>query len=549
MGEALKKTPLYDAHVALQGKLVPFAGFEMPVQYPTGITAEHHAVRKTAGLFDVCHMGEFLLEGPQALDLIQKITVNDASALNEWQAQYSAMCLESGGIIDDLLVYRGPGHYMLVVNASNKNKDLAWVEKHAQGFDVEVTDKSDATALLAIQGPLAAEIVGALTASDLEGIGYYRFALGDVAGVDGMISRTGYTGEDGFELYVPAEGGMGLWNALMEEGAARGLIPTGLGCRDSLRLEMGYALYGNDLDDEHTPLESGLGWITKLDKGNFIGRDVLVKQKEEGVTRRLVGMKLSDTRLSQARVSRGLPGAGRRRGDKRRGQSLPGRGCRHGVCAYRVGQTRHGGGSADPRQGDSGRGPASSLLPTWFRTPVREPGPDPLQIGVLTVSDACSEGSREDMSGGVLEEWCIGEGYEVVIRATVPDETSAIVPILLRWADGGTVDVILTTGGTGFGPRDVTPEATQAVLDRLSSGLSEAIRRRGEKATAYAALSRGLAGSRGRVFLANLPGSPGGVRDGSGGARSATETHGRPFDFIQYPSSAVVTCLRKAVPY
>ena len=294
MGEALKKTPLFDAHVALQGKLVPFAGFEMPVQYPTGITAEHQAVRKTAGLFDVCHMGEFLLEGPQALDLIQKITVNDASTLNEWQAQYSAMCLESGGIIDDLLVYRGPGHYMLVVNASNKDKDLAWVEKHAQEFDVEVTDKSDATALLAIQGPLASEIVGALTASDLEGIGYYRFALGDVAGVDGIISRTGYTGEDGFELYVPAEGGLDLWNALMEAGASRGLTPTGLGCRDSLRLEMGYALYGNDLDDEHTPLESGLGWITKLDKGEFIGRDVLTKQKEEGVTRRLVGMKLTE---------------------------------------------------------------------------------------------------------------------------------------------------------------------------------------------------------------------------------------------------------------
>jgi aminomethyltransferase len=294
MGEALKKTPLFDAHVALEGKLVPFAGFEMPVQYPTGITAEHQAVRKAAGLFDVCHMGEFVLRGPQALDLIQAITVNDASKLNEWQAQYSAMCLENGGIIDDLLVYRGPDHYMLVVNASNKDKDLAWVQEHARDFDVSVEDKSDATALLAIQGPRASEILETLTATDLEGIGYYRFALGDVAGVDGVISRTGYTGEDGFELYVPAEGGMELWNALMEAGASRGLIPTGLGCRDSLRLEMGYALYGNDLDEEHNPLESSLGWITKMDKGDFIGREALARQKEKGVDRRLVGMKLTE---------------------------------------------------------------------------------------------------------------------------------------------------------------------------------------------------------------------------------------------------------------
>ena len=294
MGDALKKTPLYEAHLALEGKLVPFAGFEMPVQYPAGITAEHHAVRTDAGLFDVCHMGEFVLRGPQALDLIQKITVNDASSLEVWQAQYSAMCLESGGIIDDLLVYRGPDHYMLVVNASNKDKDLAWVLKHAADFDVEVSDKSDETALLAIQGPRAAGIVQELTETNLEDIGYYRFALGSVAGVEGVISRTGYTGEDGFELYIPNEGGMGLWTALMKAGEEQSLIATGLGCRDSLRLEMGYALYGNDLDEDHTPLESGLGWITKLDKGEFVGRDVLVKQKEAGVTRRLVGMKLTE---------------------------------------------------------------------------------------------------------------------------------------------------------------------------------------------------------------------------------------------------------------
>lgn len=294
MSEDLKKTPLYEAHVKHQGKLVPFAGFEMPVQYPTGINAEHRAVRREAGLFDVCHMGEFVISGPEALDLVQKITVNDASKLAEWQIQYSAMCLEDGGIIDDLLVYRAPDHYMLVVNASNKEKDLAWVRKQAQGFDVEVQDRSDETALLAIQGPESAGILQSLTDTSLEGIGYYRFALGTVAGIDGIISRTGYTGEDGFELYIPAAQGMKLWNALMEAGQDKGLIPTGLGCRDSLRLEMGYALYGNDLDEEHTPLESGLGWITKLDKGEFIGRDVLVKQKEEGVGRKLVGFKLTE---------------------------------------------------------------------------------------------------------------------------------------------------------------------------------------------------------------------------------------------------------------
>jgi aminomethyltransferase len=294
MAEELKKTPLYEAHVALGGKIVPFAGFHMPVQYPSGITAEHQAVRTAAGLFDVCHMGEFILKGPQALDLIQKITVNDASKVAVGQVQYSAMCLEDGGIIDDLLVYRAADHWMLVVNASNKEKDLAWVQEHAGAFDVEVVDASDDTALLAIQGPKAAGIVQSLTDARLEDIGYYKFAPGAVARVEGIISRTGYTGEDGFELYVPAEGGMDLWDALMEAGAGSGLIPTGLGCRDSLRLEMGYSLYGNDLDEDHTPLESGLGWITKLNKEDFVGRRALVAQKEAGVTRRLVGLKLTD---------------------------------------------------------------------------------------------------------------------------------------------------------------------------------------------------------------------------------------------------------------
>ena len=294
MTDALKRTPLYDEHVALHGKIVPFAGFEMPVQYATGITAEHRAVRETAGLFDVSHMGEFVVRGPQALDLVQHISVNDASQLDVGQAQYSAMCLDTGCIIDDLIVYRFETHYMLVVNASNLQKDLAWIRKHAETFDAEVEDHSDRTALLALQGPAAREILRPLCDLDIDDVAYYRFAEGAVAGIPAIISGTGYTGEDGFELYIGTEGAVELWRAIMDAGRDAGLIPTGLGARDSLRLEMGYALYGNDLDEEHTPLESALGWITKLDKGEFIGREALLARKESGALQRLIGLSLTD---------------------------------------------------------------------------------------------------------------------------------------------------------------------------------------------------------------------------------------------------------------
>lgn len=301
MSEALRRTPLYEEHVAAGGKLVPFAGFEMPVQYPTGITAEHQAVRGSAGLFDVSHMGELMVKGSQALDLIQRVSVNDASKLEVGQAQYSAMCYESGGVVDDLLVYRFTDRYMLVVNASNREKDLEWVQSHAAPFDVEVEDASDRTALLAIQGPRAREVLGPLAGIDLESVRYYRFAEGEVAGVPAVISGTGYTGEDGFELYLDADDAVGVWRALLTEGKGVGLVPAGLGARDSLRLEMGYALYGHELDEEHTPLEAGLGWITKLGKGDFVGRDALVGQKEAGVGRRLVGLVTTE---------RGFPRAG-----------------------------------------------------------------------------------------------------------------------------------------------------------------------------------------------------------------------------------------------
>jgi len=292
MNSLLKRTSLYERHVAGGGKIVPFAGFEMPVQYQTGIIAEHAAVRETAGLFDVSHMGEFIVRGPQALELVQHITVNDASKIEVGQAQYSAMCLESGGIIDDLLIYRFADRFMLVVNAANREKDLKWIQQHADTFDVELEDVSEGTALIALQGPAAREILQPLTKPDVNSIEYYRFSEGEVANVPAVISGTGYTGEDGFELYTAAEDASKVWDALLSAGSSDGLIPAGLGARDSLRLEMGYSLYGNDLDENHTTLESGLGWITKLDKDDFVGRNALIEQKENGVTRRLVGMKL-----------------------------------------------------------------------------------------------------------------------------------------------------------------------------------------------------------------------------------------------------------------
>jgi aminomethyltransferase len=292
MEATLERTPLHGDHVRLGAKLVPFAGFEMPVQYASGITAEHRAVREAAGLFDVSHMGEFVVSGRDASALVQRVTVNDAGRVADGQAQYSAMCRPDGGVIDDLLVYRFRDHWMLVVNASNRAKDLEWIERHGRGLDARVEDRSDATALLALQGPRARRILAPLTDADVEAVAYYRFVEGRVAGRHALLAAIGYTGEDGFELYVGADDAGHVWNALLEAGASAGLVPAGLGARDSLRLEMGYALYGNDLDEEHTPLEAGLGWITKLDKGDFVGRDALQAQKQRGVERRLVGLRL-----------------------------------------------------------------------------------------------------------------------------------------------------------------------------------------------------------------------------------------------------------------
>ena len=292
MSAGLARTPLHGEHLCAGGRMVPFAGYEMPVQYSRGIRAEHHAVRERAGLFDVSHMGEFEVRGAEALDLVQWLTTNDAGRMEVGQAQYSAFCDETGCVLDDLLVYRLEDHYLLVVNAANREKDWAWVTRHAPRFGCAVRDVSDRTALLALQGPSAAGVLARLTGADLEAVGYYRFTTGEVADVPAMVARTGYTGEDGFELYLEAADAPGVWRALLEAGGPDGLEPAGLGARDSLRLEMGYALYGNDLDEEHSALESGLGWVVKPGKGDFSGRDALVRQKAEGIPRRLVGLRL-----------------------------------------------------------------------------------------------------------------------------------------------------------------------------------------------------------------------------------------------------------------
>jgi aminomethyltransferase len=288
----LRRTPFHDIHVALGAKIVPFAGYEMPVQYPAGITAEHKAVREACGLFDVSHMGEFLVRGPGAVDFVNYVTTNDVAKLAVGQVHYSGILNDRGTFEDDCLVYREADRILMVVNASNAAKDFAHISRHLGRFDCTLEDISDQIALLALQGPKAAAILQPLTDVALGGIGYYHFARGTVAGVaDVYVSRTGYTGEDGFELYFPNAHAATIWQALMAGGQ---VAPAGLGCRDSLRLEMGMALYGNDIDDTVTPLEAGLAWIVKLQKGDFVGRDALLEQKEAGLTRRLVGFTFAD---------------------------------------------------------------------------------------------------------------------------------------------------------------------------------------------------------------------------------------------------------------
>jgi aminomethyltransferase len=325
---ALKRTPFHDIHVALGAKIVPFAGYEMPVQYPAGITAEHKAVRERCGLFDVSHMGEFIVRGPQAIDFVTYVTTNDVAKLADGQIHYSMILNERGTIEDDCLVYRfAADHLMIVVNASNREKDLAHISKHLGRFDCSIEDVSDDTALLALQGPLAQEVLQPLTNVTLANVPYYHFAQGDVAGMPCIVSRTGYTGEDGFELYFDNEYADRIWTTIM--GSDR-VLPAGLGARDSLRLEMGMALYGNDIDDTTTPLEANLGWTVKMAKGEFVGSEALAKQKAEGVKRKLVGFTTSERSFPR----HGYPVffEGEASGDVRSGTMSPTLGIPIGTC-------------------------------------------------------------------------------------------------------------------------------------------------------------------------------------------------------------------------
>ncbi|MBK8655910.1 MAG: glycine cleavage system aminomethyltransferase GcvT [Haliscomenobacter sp.] len=300
----MKNTPLTEKHLALGAKMAPFAGYHMPISY-SGINEEHQNVRTNVGVFDVCHMGEFIVRGKQALDLVQKVTSNDASALAIGQAQYSCLPNLQGGIVDDLLVYRltedmcseGEMAFMLVVNASNMEKDWEWINSQ-NTFDTRLINISDQTGLIALQGPRSLEVLQPLTDIDLASLKYYTFTKGKVAGMENvLVSATGYTGAGGFELYLAAEHTAAMWDALFESGKPLGIQPAGLGARDTLRLEMGYCLYGNDIDDATSPLEAGLGWITKLNKGDFISSALFRKQKEAGVGKKLVGLTLEDRRV------------------------------------------------------------------------------------------------------------------------------------------------------------------------------------------------------------------------------------------------------------
>ena len=286
-----KKTPLYDRHIELGGNVMNFGGYLLPTQY-SGIKQEHNAVRSKAGLFDVSHMGEFIVSGYDAESFLQKVTINDVASLSIGQAHYSAMCYKDGGIIDDLLVYKKENEFMLVVNASNQEKDLGWLKSHVKG-DLSIKDVSEQMGLVALQGPQSRNILQILTDTNLSNIQFYHFASGRISGKEAIIARTGYSGELGFEIYAKADEIVEIWDAIMVTGKDKGLEPAGLGCRDTLRMEMKYALYGNDIDETTNPIEAGLGWIAKLGKDDFIGKDALLEAKAN-IARRLVCLKMTE---------------------------------------------------------------------------------------------------------------------------------------------------------------------------------------------------------------------------------------------------------------
>ena len=288
----MKKTPLYKKHIECNGKMVEFADFIMPIQY-SSIIKEIKAVRNSVGLFDVSHMGEIEVSGVDALDFVNWITTNDVSSLKTWQIQYTTMLYPDGGIVDDLLVYRLPERFLLVVNASNHNKDVEWIRENKKG-DIDIKDRADDYFQIALQGPEAEKIIKRIIKGDPAKIKFYWATEEEIEGNKVILSRTGYTGEDGFEIYGNPSSGPEIWDILMEEGEKEDIIPCGLGARDILRLEMGYCLYGNDITKDTTPLEAGLSWLLKMENSEFIGKESLVKQKKEGITRRLVGIQIKD---------------------------------------------------------------------------------------------------------------------------------------------------------------------------------------------------------------------------------------------------------------
>jgi aminomethyltransferase len=301
--DELKRTPLYQAHIDLGGKMVDFGGWNMPVQYPAGVIEEHMRTRTKAGLFDVSHMGEIWVEGEDAIPFVNRLTTNDVTKLVDGQAQYSALTNENGGVVDDLLVYRfDQDKLLLVVNASTTDKDWEWITSHKGDENIALTNASADYCQIAVQGPLAKIILKKLTDTNLDEIKYYHFTTGTVDGVDAIISRTGYTGEDGFEVYAAAEYARQLWDKLLEAGyygTEGGILPAGLAARNTLRLEAGMSLYGHELSDDITTFEANLGWITKLQKGPFTGSDKLADEKERGISRQLVGFEMTDRGIAR----------------------------------------------------------------------------------------------------------------------------------------------------------------------------------------------------------------------------------------------------------
>ena len=289
----LRRTALYGRHMDLGAKLVPFSGWEMPVQYE-GILAEHHAVRTRAGLFDVSHMGRVEICGPDAVDFVNRITVNDVERLKPFRSQYTLACADDGGVIDDFLVYRMPDRLLVIPNAGNREKDLAWFRRSVSEYNVEIRDLSEESMLIALQGPRSEEILDPLTEAGLDALRFQEFVATRIGGIEARVFRTGYTGEDGFEIWYPAEHAAALWDLLLDSGASAGLKPCGLGARDTLRLEAGLALYGHEIDESINPFEAGLGWTVKLKKPAFTGREALKRLKRAGVRRKLVGLRMQE---------------------------------------------------------------------------------------------------------------------------------------------------------------------------------------------------------------------------------------------------------------